>query len=69
MTRREHNNNFIIGGMPIVTAEWIPPNEILLIVPEQRVTITYHEGPYAGQSMEVMIRKLQVTQTVNIEAE
>lgn len=69
MARRTHNNNFTIGGIPIVTTEWIPPNEIMIVVPEQKVTITYHEGPSAGQTMEIIVRKLQVVQTVNIEAE
>ena len=70
MAGRKHSLGHIsFMGVPVVTAEWIPPNEILIIVPEQRNTIKAHEGPQAGKLLDVVIRELRVTQTINLECE
>jgi len=60
-------SNITIGGIPVVIAEWAHPNEIFIIVPEQRTTITYHEGPEAGTTKDVVIREQKIYRMVNIE--
>jgi hypothetical protein len=67
MAGRKHNTNFTIGGVPVVSVEWMPPNEILIIIPEQRTRITYHEGASDGKTLDVVVREQRIIRAINIE--
>jgi hypothetical protein len=57
-------NNF--AGIPVVINPYMPEGEVWIIQQGEKSTITCHEGPHAGESIEVWLKKPQIVKIVNL---
>lgn len=52
--------------IPFLVSDNVPENEVWLISEGELVTVHVHEGPQAGQDVEVWLRKPQIVKLVNL---
>jgi hypothetical protein len=45
------------GGIPIHVSPYVPEGEVWLFQPGEKVTVLCHEGPQAGEEIEVWLKK------------
>lgn len=55
-----------IGGIPVLIDPFMPEDEIWLLKEGKRQTIHVHEGPQAGQSIEVWLSLPRIYRIVNL---
>lgn len=53
-------------GIPIIIDPHIPEGELWMVQEGQKSTVHVHEGPQAGEDVEVWLRKPQVFRIVNL---
>lgn len=54
------------GGLPIVIDEHMPADELWLVQYGHKRTLRVHEGPQAGQGVEIWLQKPRIVRIVNL---
>jgi hypothetical protein len=58
-----------IGGIPVITIDSMPKDEIWFGTPGESHTAKIHEGPTAGQFINTVLRKPQVVRITKLKSE
>lgn len=60
------SKSFSFAGIPVVVNPYMAPGELWLVQEGKKSSVWVHEGPQAGETVEIWLQKPHVVRIVNL---